>query len=71
LNIHNPLRATTIADSQPPEVPARIIVPETEGYLFLLIDFNEQFPQIYIRAWQPQEWNTESLIDLGNFNLNR
>lgn len=41
-----------------------------EGYLFLLVDFNEDKPKIYVRAWQPQEWNEESLIGLGNFNIN-
>jgi hypothetical protein len=42
-----------------------------EGYLFLLVDFNEKYPQIYVRSWQPQEWNEESLVRLSNFNINR
>jgi hypothetical protein len=42
-----------------------------EGYLFLLVDFTEKAPQIYVRSWQPQEWDEEALIRMGNFNLNR
>lgn len=42
-----------------------------EGYLFLLVDFNEEKPQIYVRSWQPQEWVEESLISLANFNINK
>ncbi|MFC2085055.1 hypothetical protein ACFLS9_08365 [Bacteroidota bacterium] len=42
-----------------------------EGYLFLLVDFNEDLPQIYVRSWQPQEWDEQSLIRLSNFNLNK
>ncbi len=42
-----------------------------EGYLFLLVDFNEEQPQIYVRSWQPQEWVEESLIKLANFNINK
>ena len=42
-----------------------------EGYLFLLVDFNKEKPQIYIRSWQPQEWNDAALIKLSNFNLNQ
>ncbi|MGE5498925.1 MAG: hypothetical protein ACM3Q2_12670, partial [Syntrophothermus sp.] len=42
-----------------------------EGYLFLLIDFNEDLPQIYVRSWQPQEWDDDALIKLSNFNLNK
>jgi len=42
-----------------------------EGYLFLLIDFYEKNPQIYVRAWQPSEWDDSSLIKLSNFNINR
>lgn len=41
-----------------------------EGYLFLLVDFNEAKPQIYVRSWQPQVWNDSSLIRLSNFNIN-
>lgn len=40
-----------------------------EGYLFLLIDFNGKAPQIYVRAWQPQEWREEALISMGNFRV--
>ena len=42
-----------------------------EGYLFLLVDFNEQLPQIYVRSWQPQEWDDRELIKLSSFNLNK
>ncbi len=42
-----------------------------EGYLFLLVDFNNEQPQIYVRSWQPQEWNETALIKLSNFNLNK
>ncbi len=42
-----------------------------EGYLFLLVDFNKEKPQIYIRSWQPQEWSDAALIKLSNFNLNQ
>jgi len=42
-----------------------------EGYLFLLIDFNEALPQIYVRSWQPKEWDNQSLIKLANFNINK
>lgn len=42
-----------------------------EGYLFLLVDFNGAYPQIYVRSWQPKEWNDDSLIKLSNFHLNR
>lgn len=41
-----------------------------EGYLFLLIDFNDEEPKIYVRAWQPKEWSDEALVELGNFNVN-
>ena len=41
-----------------------------EGYLFLLIDFNDEEPKIYVRAWQPQEWSEKALVELGNFNVN-
>jgi hypothetical protein len=41
-----------------------------EGYLFLLIDFNDEDPKIYVRAWQPQEWSDSALVELGNFNVN-
>ena len=42
-----------------------------EGYLFLLVDFEDVQPQIYVRAWQPKEWDEQSLIRLSNFNINR
>lgn len=42
-----------------------------EGYLFLLVDFNEEQPQIYVRSWQPQEWGQETLVKLANFNINK
>ncbi|MFH1195746.1 MAG: hypothetical protein V1720_08525 [bacterium] len=41
-----------------------------EGYLFLLVDFENNLPQIYVRSWQPQEWNEKDLIKLSNFNIN-
>nr|NQU93062.1 hypothetical protein [Bacteroidota bacterium] len=40
-----------------------------EGYLFLLIDFNENDPLIYIRAWQPNEWDTNALVNTSNFRI--
>jgi hypothetical protein len=40
------------------------------GYLFLLIDFNKKHPQIYVRSWQPQEWDSTSLVELSNFRIN-
>lgn len=40
-----------------------------EGYLFLLIDFSEKDPLIYVRAWQPNEWNEEQLIKTANFKI--
>ncbi len=42
-----------------------------EGYLFLLIDFNEEEPQIYVRTWQPNEWSDAAMIKLANFKVNR
>lgn len=42
-----------------------------EGYLFLLVDFKEESPKIYVRSWQPQEWSEAALIKLSNFNLNK
>ncbi len=42
-----------------------------EGYLFLLIDFNKDDPQIYVRSWQPQEWDTSTLLGLSNFRINK
>lgn len=40
-----------------------------EGYLFLLIDFRGQDPLIFIRAWQPNAWNPDELIQTGNFKI--
>jgi hypothetical protein len=40
-----------------------------EGHLFLLIDFEEEEPMIYVRSWQPQEWRDDQLIELGNFRV--
>lgn len=42
-----------------------------EGYLFLLVDFKDKQPQIYVRAWQPQEWSEDALIRLSNFTVNK
>ena len=40
-----------------------------EGYLFLLIDFGEIDPLIYVRAWQPNTWSKEQLIRTANFKI--
>lgn len=40
-----------------------------EGYLFLLIDFTEKDPLIYIRAWQPNEWDSTALVNTSNFRI--
>jgi len=40
-----------------------------EGYLFLLIDFNDDDPLIYIRAWQPNEWDSAALVNTSNFRI--
>jgi hypothetical protein len=40
-----------------------------EGYLFLLIDFMESDPMIYVRSWQPEEWTEDQLIKLSNFRV--
>ena len=42
-----------------------------EGHLFLLIDFNEDKPKIYVRSWQPQEWNDKDMIKMANFRINK
>lgn len=42
-----------------------------EGYLFLLVDFENELPQIYVRSWQPQEWDENDLIKLSSFNINK
>ena len=40
-----------------------------EGYLFLLIDFRERDPLIYVRAWQPNEWSDSALVRTANFRI--
>jgi len=40
-----------------------------EGYLFLLIDFGEVDPLIYVRAWQPNTWGQDQLIKTANFKI--
>ena len=40
-----------------------------EGYLFLLVDFEDELPQIYVRSWQPQEWDENVLINGSNFRI--
>lgn len=40
-----------------------------EGYLFPLIDFTEKNPLIYVRAWQPNEWDEDPLIKTVNFKI--
>jgi uncharacterized protein (DUF1330 family) len=42
-----------------------------EGYLFLMIDFeDEAFPLIHVRAWQPQkDTPLEEVIELGDFDI--
>jgi hypothetical protein len=42
-----------------------------EGHLFLLIDFNEDKPKIYVRSWQPQEWDDKDMIKMANFRINK
>lgn len=42
-----------------------------EGHLFLLIDFNDSLPKIYVRSWQPQEWDEQTLIGLSNFKIHK
>lgn len=41
-----------------------------EGHLFLLIDFNDELPKIYVRSWQPGEWSDERMIEISNFKIN-
>jgi hypothetical protein len=41
-----------------------------EGHLFLLIDFNEPVPKIYVRSWQPGEWSDDKMIEISNFRMN-
>lgn len=40
-----------------------------EGYLFLLVDFEQLSPTIYVRAWQPNEWNPDQLIRASNYRV--
>lgn len=40
-----------------------------EGHLFLLIDFQTPDPLIYVRAWQPNEWSKEQMINAANFKV--
>ncbi|MFA5832047.1 MAG: hypothetical protein WDA22_01095 [Bacteroidota bacterium] len=42
-----------------------------EGHLFLLVDFLQDQPQIYVRSWQPKEWSDDAIIKLANFKLNK
>ncbi len=42
-----------------------------EGYLFLLVDFKGKEPMIYVRTWQPQEWDEEMLYDLTNYEIKK
>ena len=42
-----------------------------EGYLFLLIDFTETDPLIYVRAWQPNTWSEDELIRTANYKIHR
>ncbi len=42
-----------------------------EGHLFLLVDFLQDQPQIYVRSWQPREWSEDAMIKLANFKLNK
>jgi hypothetical protein len=40
-----------------------------EGYLFLMIDFEQKDPLIYVRAWQPNEWDEDALVRTANFKI--
>lgn len=42
-----------------------------EGYLFLMIDFeNENHPLIHVRSWQPEKHTArEEVIELGDFDI--
>lgn len=42
-----------------------------EGYLFLMIDFeDEDHPLIHVRSWQPEKHTTrEEVIELGDFDI--
>ena len=38
-----------------------------EGHLFLLIDFLEKDPTIYVRSWQPGEWTEDEMTSMSDF----
>ncbi len=40
-----------------------------EGHLFLLIDFVEGDPSIYVRSWQPGEWSDEDIVKMPDFRV--
>lgn len=40
-----------------------------EGHLFLLVDFKDTDPKIYVRSWQPQEWTDEKISKLTDFKI--
>lgn len=40
-----------------------------EGHLFLLIDFLEEDPTIYVRSWQPGEWSDEQMLNMSDFRV--
>ncbi|TVR38396.1 MAG: nuclear transport factor 2 family protein [Cryomorphaceae bacterium] len=42
-----------------------------EGYLFLMIDFEDQTrPMVHVRSWQPEKHTTrEDVIELGDFDI--
>jgi len=42
-----------------------------EGHLFLLIDFEDVDPLIYVRAWQPNEWDQDKLVRTANFRVRK
>lgn len=42
-----------------------------EGYLFLLVDFTEKDPLIYVRTWQPNTWNIDELITTANYRVHK
>jgi len=42
-----------------------------EGFLFLLIDFKGKDPMIYVRSWQPAEWDETALVNMTNFTVRK
>ena len=40
-----------------------------EGFLFLLFDFYENRPTIYVRAWQPKPHSAAELVKASNFKI--